>query len=177
MAARVDRAAVVRMASMSVLRASIKAADALAEKAVHRHAVQRDAAGAYATAADAYKSALAQAIRGTQRGSREAQHCMLRMARLLRILGRYEEAAKAFGTYMVGALDVCVIVVYERLACVLQRRMPALYADLVRAYAKTAYMMAIPLDGADAFLVGFPWTPVSGGGSLCAEDGLLPSLM
>jgi tetratricopeptide (TPR) repeat protein len=163
------------MVSMSVLRASIKAADALAEKAVHRHAEQRDAADAYATAADAYKSALAQAIRGTPRGSREALHCMLRMARLLRILGRYEEAAKAFGAYM--ALDVCVVVAYERLACVLQRRMPALYADLVRAYAKTTYMMAIPLEGADAFLVRFPWTPVSGGGSLCAADGLLPSLM
>jgi hypothetical protein len=152
------------MADLSALRASIEAADALA----HTEA-------SYAAAADAYRSALALALRGTPRGSAEAKHCLLRMARLLRLLGRLEEAAKAFGAYL--ALTECVISTYERMACVLQQRMPALYADMVRAYDKAAHFRMTLLDGADAFLVGFPWTPSNGGRALCVADGLLPSLM
>ena len=156
---------------MSAVRASIKAADALARKAVHRGC-------ACEGAVEAYRDALALTIRG----SKDAKHCLLRMARLLRILGHYEEAVKEFSTCLAlrgdGEAGAWVVfVTYERMACVVQWRMPAMYADMARAYDKTAYVLSIPLDGADTVMVGFPWAPAKAGRTLCASDGMLPSLM
>ncbi len=153
---------------MSVVRASIKAADVLARKAV-----------SYESAAAAYKSVLSLTM-----GNKDAKHCNLRMARLLRILGRYEEAVKAFSACLAlhgdGDAEMVaqrVFITYERMACVVQWRMPAMYADMARAYGKTVYVLSIPLAGADTVLVGFPWAPANGGQTLCASDGMLPSLM
>jgi hypothetical protein len=171
---------------MSALRASIKAADALAEKAVCDQAAaqrqrQRQTEASYAAAADAYKSALAQAIRGTPRGSDESKHCLLRMARLQRILGRLEEAAKAFGAYLAvcgeGDSTPRVFATYERMLCVLKCRMPALCAEMVRAYAETTYVLSVWTEGADTFLAGSPWMPSNGGRALCVSNGMLPSLL
>jgi hypothetical protein len=151
------------MEDVSRLQASIDAADELARTEA-----------SYAAAAVAYRSALALAFRATPRGSKEAQHCLLRMARLLRLLGRLEEAAKAFSLHW--TMTECPFIYYERMACVLQLRQPTLYADLVRVYNKVVGVTLAPLDGADAFLVGFPWKVYEEGRSLCAEHGLLPAM-
>ncbi len=156
---------------MSAVRASIKAADALARKAVQRGC-------ACEGAVEAYRDALALTIRG----SKDAKHCLLRMARLLRILGHYEEAVKEFSACLAlrgdGEAGAWVVfVTYERMACVVQWRMPAMYADMARAYDKTAYVLSIHLDGADTVMVGLPWAPANAGRTLCASDGMLPSLM